>query len=344
MTHHPAADLMALDIGGANIKAADGFGWASSEPFAMWQEWRRLPDALAARLASRPRRVVATMTGEIADCFPSRSAGVRHIVASLEAAAARVACHDVGIYRTDGRIVGPSEAIATPALVAASNWHAVARMAASLAPTDCTFLIDIGSTTVDIIPIHDGRPAPQATDDAGRMASGELVYTGMERTPLAAIVRSLPHRGTRRPVASERFAESRDAWLVLGGVNEDPSATDTADGGPATRESARVRLARMMLLDPESFSDEDALMAAEWVASAQSRLVARALAKVAGSVGWRPTGLVISGHGAALVRRSLALLGWEVDSEDMGVRLGPAVSRSAPAHAVAMIARGTIDS
>ena len=66
----PSADLVALDIGGANIKAADGRGWTHSEPFAMWRDWQRLSAVLARLITGSPGRIVATMTGEIADCFP----------------------------------------------------------------------------------------------------------------------------------------------------------------------------------------------------------------------------------------------------------------------------------
>lgn len=334
-------DLLAFDIGGANLKAADGLGWAHSQPFAMWREWQRLADVLADIMRSRsPRRVVATMTGEIADCFPSRAAGVRHIVAAIEEAVGPST--EIGIYRVDGTIVRPAEIAASPIAAAASNWHAVARLAGLLVEADHALLVDIGSTTVDIIPLVAGHPAPLATDDVGRMRSGELVYTGIERTPVATIVRSLPHRGVRRPVASEVFAHSRDAWLLLGGVAEDAAAGDTADGRPATVDAARVRLARTMLLDPEDFTSADALAAAEACAAAQSRQVARSLLRVASGVGWLPTQVVLSGHGDALFERALARAGWAVNRIHLGDRLGAAIARAAPAHALALIARGMI--
>jgi (4-(4-[2-(gamma-L-glutamylamino)ethyl]phenoxymethyl)furan-2-yl)methanamine synthase len=335
----PSADLIALDIGGANIKAADGRGWTQSMPFAMWRDWRQLASVLTDVLASSPGRVVATMTGEIADCFASRRDGVAHIVGALTVAAATA---NVGIYTTAGRIVSPEEAIGDSHAVAASNWHAVARLAASLAPTPHTFLVDIGSTTVDIIPIAEGRPAPLATDDVGRMASGELVYTGLERTPVAALVRHLPHRGLRRPVASELFARSQDAWLILGSLPEDPSSFDTADGGPATREAARVRLARTMLLDPETFTADDAKQAADRIAIVQARQIARGMHKVAHGIGWLPTGFVLSGHGGCLADGALALIPHDVITIPVQDQLPPAVARVAPAHALALIARGIL--
>jgi probable H4MPT-linked C1 transfer pathway protein len=342
--------VLALDVGGANIKAADGLGWSHSEAFALWRHAAALPDALGRILRlPRPRRtgarprVVATMTGEIADCFATRSDGVAHIVGSL-VSAVRSCDPEVRpeIYLVDGRLAPAEEALRRPLSAAASNWHAVARLAAAHAGAERSLLVDIGSTTTDIVPLRDGVPAPLATDDAGRMASGELVYTGVERTPVAAIVRSLPWRGSRRPVAAECFAESRDVWLLLGGLAEDPDARETADGGPSTRAAARVRLARMLLAEPGDVTTEEAVAAAEWCAEAQGRLVAGAIARVAGRIGWRPTSVVLSGHGDCLARRACDRFGWTAARVSLPERLGRDISRVAPAHALALIARGVL--
>ena len=337
-------DLVALDVGGANLKATDGLGWTRSDAFPLWREWRRLPDAIVALLASHvPRRLVATMTGEIADCYPSRAAGVAHIVESLVAAAERLGCATPpGIYLLDGRIVGPAEAKAEPLLASASNWHALARLAAAHATTDRCLLIDVGSTTTDIVPLESGRPAPQAFDDAARMLAGELVYSGVERTPVAAVVRSLPHRGVRRPVAAERFADSRDVWMLLGCLPEQADHRDTADGGPATRDAARVRLARTLLLEPADYSPADAVEAAEAFATMQARLLARAVRRVVAGCDWRPTAAVISGHGERLARMALERAGVAGPIVSLPEVLGADVSRAAPAHALALIARGML--
>lgn len=336
----PDADLIALDIGGAALKAADGRGWAHAEAFALWREWRRLPEALARILrAAGARRVVATMTGEIADCYPSRAAGVAHIVESLVAAAGDA---DVGIYLVEGTLVAPAIAVGRPLDAAASNWHALARLAAARAPAPRSLLVDIGSTTTDIVSLVDGRPAPRAHDDAGRMLARELVYTGIERTPLAAIVRWLPHRGVRRPVAAERFADSRDAWLLVGGLAEAEADRDTADGGPATREAARVRLSRTMLVEPADCSMRDATVAAERCCDVQARRVAAALGAVGRRLDGTPAGAVISGHGEALARRALARAWPAARTVSLAAVLGPAVSRVACAHALALVARGML--
>lgn len=340
----PPAELVALDIGGANLKAADGLGWSASTPFPLWQRWRELPDALVALVAERhPRRLVATMTGEICDCYPSRAAGVAQIAESLLTASDRAGCADPpGVYLVDGRIVVVAEATREWRLAAASNWHVLARLAATFIPTGAGLLLDIGSTTTDIVPLRDGQPASRASDDAGRMLCRELVYTGVERTPVAAVAPCLPHRRKLRPVASERFADSRDAWLVLGALAEDPAARDTADGGPATRAAARVRLARTMLLDPEDFTAADAAEAADNIAARQAAMVSLALKHVARAGDGPPEVIVLAGHGDCLAERALDQTGWRPRIERLADRVGPAAARAAPAHALALLARELI--
>lgn len=345
--HDERSDVLAFDVGGANIKAADGLGWTHSEPFPLWRRPADLAAALARTVVVRqPRRIVATMTGEIADCFPSRAVGVAHILDALVAAADHATpAADLRIYRIDGTLAPPRAVRAQPLAAAAANWHAMAKLAAAHATSDRAFAIDVGSTTTDIVPIQGGTPVARAHDDVGRMAAGELVYTGIERTPVAAIVRSLPWPAAgpgRRPVASERYADSRDVWLLVRGIPEDPHDHDTADGRPATRAAAAVRLARMLLAEPADVSAADAEAAAAWCARAQARLVARALERVAAAIGWRPECIVLAGHGASLAELALERLGWPATTVSLPDRIGAGPARAACAHAVALIERGLL--
>jgi len=47
--------ILALDIGGANLKAADGLGFAVSRFFPLWQKPHELHDALRSLVPSRRR-------------------------------------------------------------------------------------------------------------------------------------------------------------------------------------------------------------------------------------------------------------------------------------------------
>ena len=338
----PAGGVLAFDVGGANLKAADGRGRVHAETFELWRRSNELADRLTAIAGAwRPGRIVATMTGEIADCYPDRPAGVASIVAALQTAASAVEA-DLGIYLVDGRLVAPEIAIADPLAAAASNWHVLARLAAAVAECDRGLLVDVGSTTTDILRFDQRRPLPLATDDAGRMASGELVYTGIERTPLAALVRSLPLAGCRRPLAAELYARAQDAWLLLGGLPENAASGDTADGRPATREGARGRLAHQMLLEPAAVSLDQATRAAERPAAVQVRLVARAIRRVIAHGERGPERVVLSGHGTMLAMRALEQAGVSAPVICLEERLGGAISRAAPAHALALVTLGEL--
>ena len=77
--------LLGLDIGGANIKGADETGCAVCRPFAIWRDPGKLPSEIASLLAAFPAadRVAVTMTAELADCFPTKSQGVRFILETI---------------------------------------------------------------------------------------------------------------------------------------------------------------------------------------------------------------------------------------------------------------------
>ncbi|HVU90339.1 MAG TPA: hydantoinase/oxoprolinase family protein [Pirellulales bacterium] len=330
--------ILALDVGGANLKIADGAGHAASVPFPLWKMPERLPAALSELIRAAPpaERFVATMTGELADCFETKADGVRAIITALEEATAD---HDLRIYLTDGSFVAPAAAMARPLEAAASNWYALACFVARYVSSPAGLLIDIGSTTCDIIPLVDGRVAAEGRTDPARLASGELVYTGVVRSPVCAVARNLPWQGRSCPTAHELFATTRDAYLLLGELAEDPAATDTADGRPATRAAARDRLARTICADRHMFSADDALVAAEAIREAQVEQISAAVARVVARLPVRPVTIVLAGEGEFLAYRVINQLRLAVETISLSAKLGPIVSRCAPAHALAVLAR-----
>ncbi len=365
-------NCLAFDIGGANVKFSDGIGRTGAIPFALWQSPNRLVEVLGGILASVPRdaAIGVTMTGELADCFPSKSAGVRHIVAAVDEA---VGGRPVRIYLVDGSWTSPDTARAQPMLAAASNWHALARFAGRYVPSGRALLLDIGSTTCDLIALIDGRPAAQGKTDTQRMLAGELVYTGVERSPVCGVVGQVPYRGRWCPVAQELFATMRDVYLVLGELPEQPDDTQTADGRPATRDAAIARLARVICADETEFGETDAREMAAAVAEAQTALVTAAWNRVIqrldaprspvsprpelclgetqprGPVSPRPdprlgdtrllASVVLSGHGDCLARRVLARVEYAGLVISLADQLGGEASRGATAYALATLLR-----
>jgi probable H4MPT-linked C1 transfer pathway protein len=329
---------LALDIGGANIKVADGEGYARSHPFAMWRESSRLAQQVRAAISEAPPcdHLAVTMTGELADCFSSKEAGVQFI---LQAVSAGSDNRHTRVYRVDGRLVSPQVALTAPLLAAASNWHALARFSGRFAAQGPALLIDTGSTTCDVIPLLDGKPVSKGKTDTERLLADELVYTGVERSPVCAVASSVTYRGQACPLVHEVFATMRDVYLVLDQIADDPADLNTADGKPATRAAARTRLGRMIAADAQEFNHRDAVTIAREVAAAQTVRLAGAIGRVSGTLPAWPTTIILSGHGEFLSRAALATFKADVKSVSLTSELGATVSRCAPAHALAVIAR-----
>ncbi len=200
-------------------------------------------------------------------------------------------------------------------------------------------MIDIGSTTVDIVPLRDGQPVCQASADLERLVAGELVYTGVERSPVCALVQSLPYRGARCGVAQELFATTRDVHLLLGNLPEDPLDHHTADHRPASVAAAHRRLARMLCADRSQFSLDEVRSWAREIAQVQLDLIVRSATLVMQRLEPQPNSVVIAGHGEFLARQLLDQMHWKGHTVSLASQLAPQVSRCATAHALAVLAR-----
>jgi probable H4MPT-linked C1 transfer pathway protein len=328
-------NVLGLDVGGATLKLADASGWAAARPFALWQAPQRLAAELQSIAYQPPCDVIAlTMTGELCDCFQTKADGVQAVLDGVRQAYPTV---PLFVYRVDGRFVDPDEALADPWSVAASNWHALASYVGRFAPAGDGLLIDIGSTTCDLIPLRNGRPAAKGFSDPDRLATGELVYTGVWRTPLFALARRVQFHGQSYGTMAELFATTADVWLTLHQCDENPSDVHTADGRPATRDAARDRLARMIGSDRSRFSSQDAVELAQQFADAQLQLLRDAADQVLS--GFHPTAVLLSGQGEFLARQlvqKVAVLN-RATQVSLADRLGPITSRAACAHAVAVL-------
>lgn len=331
---------MGIDIGGANLKLASASGRAVSQPFAIWREPGQLADRVAKLIAGFPavNRLAITMTAELADCFPTKADGVREILAAIGRAAPHL---EQQVWTLDGRFRSPQEAATVPELVAAANWHGLATWIGQRLEVPAALLVDIGSTTTDIIPIRQGRPATRGLTDPGRLQSGELVYTGVSRTPVCAIVHSVRYREKPCRVCAELFATLRDVFLVTGDLPEAPDDHDTVDGRPATQPAAHARLARMIGFDTTEFTWNDATTLAEDVAEQQLQMLREALDDVLRSMIEPPETIVLSGSGTFLAERlvsSCAALR-DVPTERLDGFLSAEAATAACAYAIAQLAR-----
>lgn len=325
--------VLGLDVGGANLKAATPYGRAVSVPFALWKYPEKLPGALAELVARFPdaTALAVTMTGELCDCFETKRQGVNAILDATEHAAAG---RPVRVWGTNGAFHTVEEARAKHLTVAAANWHALATFAGRYAPDGGAMLIDIGSTTSDLIPLRDGRPAVVGRTDAHRLSTHELVYVGVQRTPVFAVA--------AEPVCAEFFATTADVYVVLGWLPEDPTDRDTANGRSLTVAHALTRLARVLGADREEMTDDEVRYFAETVHyRLRGRLCDAVRKAYYGGAAQEPRTVIVSGAGEFLAYQLIpalhhgALIPRVVS---LNSELGPQVSACAPAYAVAVLA------
>jgi (4-(4-[2-(gamma-L-glutamylamino)ethyl]phenoxymethyl)furan-2-yl)methanamine synthase len=335
--------ILGWDVGGANVKVARVDAGVDTEdpgelalierPFPLWREPARLPEILA-QLAAEiggATTMAVTMTAELADCFPTKREGVAAVLDAFVAAFPVATLH---VYGVDGRFHSELEARERPLRVAAANWMASAVLLAESYRD--ALLVDVGSTTTDIIPIVGGRVVAKGRTDTARLRSGELVYTGALRTPICAIVRSVPVGGRRCRVAAEHFAIAADAHLWLRRIDADGYACETPDGRGRLRDEAGARLARVVCADLETLGSDDITAIAEHVWRAQVRQIAAGVRQVLRRLGGSAPGIaLLAGSGTFLARAAAAAA--DLTPRPLEPRLGPRGSRALPAVAVARL-------
>jgi probable H4MPT-linked C1 transfer pathway protein len=141
-------------------------------------------------------------------------------------------------------------------------------------------LVDIGSTTTDIIPVVSGRVAASGRNDADRLVSGELVYQGVVRTPLCGVAHRIRFRDQTANVMNEWFATTADVYRLTGELWPPHDQHPSADNGPKTEAASRVRLARMIGRDAAEASDVEWMDFAKRWRHEQLATVATNLARV----------------------------------------------------------------
>jgi len=218
-----------LDIGGANLKAA----------------FPDSPDCPAGR-ADADDSIAVTMTGELADNFENRRAGVFYIADAVE----RVCQNRRVVYYSCDEIWRSREKLEEDwDLVAAANWHATATWGARLLPDRNGAVIDVGSTTTDVSLVKDGVVATTSKNDLQRLTTGELLYVGAGRTPICGLLGHVQYHQQCIALANELFATVGDALVWKGRAPEHPELLQTADGRPTTRLASGQRIARMLCRD-----------------------------------------------------------------------------------------------
>jgi probable H4MPT-linked C1 transfer pathway protein len=329
--------VIGWDVGGVNTKVARVAGGEVLAVRGRPYELQRAPHELVQLLRDLAVEVGAdadaahavTMTAELSQMFRTKRDGVAFVLGAVEAA---FPSSVIRVWAVDGRWLAPEEARQAPLAVAAANWAATAHAIAEHHPD--ALLVDIGTTTTDIIPIAGGAVAAEGLTDLERLASGELVYTGALRTPTEAIASHVPFRGMRAGVSAEGFALAGDVHLWRGDLAAADYTCPTPDGRPPTREFAGERLARVVCADRELLDEAAVSSIADALAAAQVVRITAAIQRVLAvhpSLGTA----VVTGLGAFLGHAAAHAAGLRV--VPLATRLGEGAARCAPAASVALL-------
>jgi probable H4MPT-linked C1 transfer pathway protein len=305
--------MIGIDVGGANLKIVNANG-AHIHYCPLW-EHAQVTSILEKYVTSPDDPAAVVMSGELADSFSNKMEGISFIVDAVKRAFPR-AC----FYGMDAKF----HHRAVPQL-AAANWLASAACLREEYPD--SVLLDIGSTTADIIPLACFESLPGLTDLL-RLQKGYLLYTGMLRGNVATLLQSVLINGVKTPVSSEYFAASADAHLVLNHISPDQYSCDTPDKKEKTKSASLRRLARVVCADLEEIGNQGAMQVAEQFWEVQRNLVCDQVRKVTAETGARQ--IIVAGIGAQLFSD-------ELDGTDLTKILGP-VADALPAYAVRELA------
>ena len=306
--------MIGIDVGGANLKVVDDAG-VHIHYCPLW-EGAPLPSLLREYKKPGQDSAAVVMSGELADCFLDKMQGIAFIVKSV-----------CGVF-PDARFYGTDAAFHRDPVpqLAAANWLASADFLRERYMD--AVLLDVGSTTADIIPLSRFSDLC-GLSDLGRLRKGYLIYTGMLRTNIVTLLSAVNLDGVNTPVSSEYFATSADAHLVLCHISPEQYSCDTPDKKEKTKAASLRRLARVVCADLEEIGEQGAVQIANQFWDRQRRLIWDQVCRVVSET--NASDVIVAGTGASIFVRECG--GFELSEE-----LGPAAD-ALPAYAVREVAR-----
>ncbi|MES9941445.1 MAG: hydantoinase/oxoprolinase family protein [Candidatus Thiodiazotropha sp. 6PLUC2] len=269
--------ILGWDLGGAHTKAAlvnqhGGVDAVLQIACPLWQGLENLHSSIDEVLNQVGENIglkhAVTMTGELVDLFPDRESGVNALIDSMSH---RFAGADLAIFGGMSGFLDHQAAKVNTNQVASANWLATASWAANRLPEG--LLIDMGSTTTDLIPFADKRLLVSGYSDHQRLVEQTMIYTGVVRTPLMAIADKVPFAGEWVGLMAEHFATTADIYRLNGDLPDDADLLPSADGGEKSCQGSTRRLARMLGLDADASDTAGWRSVSEFIAEKQLRLV-----------------------------------------------------------------------
>ncbi|MFQ6051168.1 MAG: hydantoinase/oxoprolinase family protein [Candidatus Hydrothermarchaeota archaeon] len=328
--------ILGLDVGGANIKVGliddEEIVSCRSYYYPLWKFHGNLPNFFLSlkREMEKEDKIHKTgvvMTGELADSFETRKKGVLFIAESLKNAFDEVyfmdyegVLHDIKYLREN------------PLNFAGSNFPATVILASRIVEEG--ILLDMGSTTTDIIPFKKGKHL-SGKNDLERLMNEELVYCGFLRTNLCFLSGKVPLRGKMVRISSEYFAQTADIYRILGYIEEEEYVVETPDKRGKSKEDCKRRIARVLCSDKEELAENEILSVARFLKEKQVEMIRSSILNVLERKNMSRN-FVLAGIGSVILEEACENVGNIYKIED---EYGREVSAIAPAIGVAYAVR-----
>ncbi|MBT3012320.1 MAG: hypothetical protein KUF77_13795 [Candidatus Thiodiazotropha sp. (ex Lucina aurantia)] len=340
--------ILGWDLGGAHTKAAliDSRGCVERVeqiPCPLWQGVHYLDsgiDSVVERIGDNSGlKHAVTMTGELVDLFPDRDTGVKTLIDTMSRHFSNTS---LAIFAGPAGFLNPEKAVRHSPQVASANWLASASWVAGR--LQAGLLVDVGSTTSDLIAFADKQVLACDYSDHQRLVSQALIYTGVVRTPLMAITGKVPFAGEWVYLMAEHFATTADIYRLNGDLPETADLLPSADNGEKSVNGSARRLARMLGLDIDATDLEGWRGVSRYIAEQQLRQLVDACERILSRPGLPASApLVGAGVGRFLVERICHRLNRPyVGFEELftcAERMESKVAECAPAVAVASLAK-----
>ena len=241
--------FLGIDIGGAHIKLI-GLDKKRSVCFAdyrkcyVWQGLNNLKKEFEyINDLNFDKEIICgvTMTAELCDIFKSKKIGVNQISNLCKKLKYNF------LFYSAQKNTFTKDVKENYKSIISMNWHAVARY--FLRYFKNLIIIDFGSTTTDFICIKDGMIINEGVDDLSRLSEGELIYTGVVRTPLFSIQNKINYRNKVYHIIPELFSSTSDLYRVNNFINKSFDIDDEADRQGKSLTKSLVRISRSFAID-----------------------------------------------------------------------------------------------
>ncbi len=182
-----------------------------------------------------------TMSAEMCDIFCSRKKGVKSILSLFEK-------RDFinHIYTKDNEIL-KLQGFKKYSSCESTNWMVIADYLKSFDKN--IVAIDLGSTTTDLVLIKNHICVNTRYDDYSGLNTGELLYTGVLRTPIYSVTNSIVLNKKTYNIIPENFSTISDIYRLLNIIKNKSDYTNTADGRSKSIKDTLHRISRVFGFD-----------------------------------------------------------------------------------------------